>query len=386
MIILNTGELMPEPAIAAAAAPEKKRLLALDIFRGLTIATMITVNDPGIEERAYAPLLHAKWNGITPTDFVFPSFIYMVGISVALSYSGQLARGVARSKMIKKMLRRALILFIIGVFLSTLPYFDFSNYRIAGVLPRIALVYVAGSLLFLYTGWKFQAGLGAAILIAYSIVMTTVPVPGYGYAILEPGKNLAAWLDAIILPGRMWQGTWDPEGVLSSFPAVCTGIAGLLTGHLLLSKATIERKVLALFFAGFLSLGLALIWNAWLPINKNLWTSSFVFYTAGVDAMILASLCYLTDILGHRRGWTFAMIYGSNAIAAYLVAEVFSDLLVVRWTDRVHGTSINEWVMEKLLPTGLPPELISLAWALAFCGLCFIPVYILYRKKIFLKI
>jgi len=310
----------------------------------------------------------------------------MVGISVALSYSGQLARGVARKDMIRKMFRRALILFVIGVFLSTLPYFDFANYRIPGVLPRIALVYVACSLLFLYSGWKFQAKLAAGILIAYSVVMTAIPVPGYGYAILEPGKNLAAWLDAMVIPGRMWQGTWDPEGVLSSFPAICSGIAGLLIGQLLLSKKTAERKIIGLFFAGFLSLGLSLIWNAWLPINKNLWTSSFVLYTAGVDAMILASLYFITDVLGYRRGWSFAMIYGSNAIAAYLVAEVFSDLLVVRWTDRAHGTSINEWVMEKLQLLGLPVELVSLAWALAFCALCFIPIYILYRKKIFLKI
>ena len=365
---------------------KNSRLIALDIFRGLTITTMIIVNDPGIEERAYAPLLHAKWNGITPTDYVFPSFIFMVGISIALSYSKQLANGVPRGAMIRKIIRRAVILFALGVFLSVLPYFDFANYRIPGVLQRISLVHFASALLFLYSGWKFQARLAAFILVAYCMVMTLIPVPGYGYAILEPGKNLAAWLDAIVIPGRMWQGTWDPEGILSSFPAVVTGILGMLAGQWVLGKQTVERKIIWLFFAGFLSFALANFWNGWFPINKNLWTSSFVLYTAGLDAMILASLYFLVDVLGHRRGWKFAMIYGSNAIAAYLVAEVFSDLLVYRWGGREQGKSINDWVIEKLLPTGISPELLSFIWALAFCALCFIPIYVLYRKKIFLKI
>ena len=362
------------------------RLIALDIFRGLTITTMIIVNDPGLEEHAYAPLQHARWNGITPTDYVFPSFIFMVGISVALSYSKQLAKGLPRRDMIKKIIRRALILFVLGVFLSTLPYFDFANYRIPGVLQRISLVYVACALFFLYTGWKFQARLAAFILLAYFLVMTLVPVPGYGYAILEPGKNLAAWLDAIVIPGRMWQGTWDPEGILSSFPAVVTGICGMLAGHLVVSKQTTERKIIWLFFAGFISFALANMWNWWFPINKNLWTSSFVLYTAGLDAMILASLYFLVDVLGYKRGWAFATIYGSNAIAAYLVAEVLDDLLIVRWTGRENGKSIQEWAIGKLLTTGISPELLSFVWALAFCALCFILIYILYRKKIFLKI
>lgn len=376
---------MPD-TIADITQGKSARLLALDIFRGITIATMIIVNDPGIEEHAYAPLLHARWNGITPTDYVFPSFIFMVGVSIALSYSKQMAKGLPRRQMIRKIIRRAVILFALGVFLSTLPYFDFINYRIPGVLQRISLVYVACAVLFLYTGWKFQARLAAFILLAYCLVMTLIPVPGYGYAILEPGKNLAAWLDAIVIPGRMWQGDWDPEGILSTFPAIVTGINGMLAGHLLLSKQTTERKIIWLFFAGFIAFALANGWNWWFPINKNLWTSSFVLYTSGLGSMILASLYFLVDVLGYQRGWKFAMIYGSNAIAAYLVAEFFSDLLVLRWGGRAHGLSINEWVIRKLLPTGISPELLSLIWALAFCLLCFIPIYILYRKKIFLKI
>jgi predicted acyltransferase len=216
--------------------------------------------------------------------------------------------------------------------------------------------------------------------------MTLIPVPGYGYAILEPGKNLAAWLDSLVIPGKMWQGTWDPEGILSTVPAIVTGIDGLLVGHLLLSPLSKEKKVIWLFFAGFLAYSIANAWHWWFPINKNLWTSSFVLYTSGLGSMILAALIFLVDILGYRRWAKFAIIFGSNAIAAYLTAEVFSDLLVVRWHGRDHGQSINEWMMEKILPTGISPELLSFIWALAFCLLCFIPIYILYKKKIFLKI
>jgi predicted acyltransferase len=372
--------------IQQPTSPGGGRLLSLDIFRGITIAAMITVNDPGIEEHVYAPLDHAKWNGFTPTDLVFPTFLFIVGVSVVLSYSGQSAKGVSRRDMIRKTMRRAILLFIIGVFLSVLPYFDFANYRIPGVFQRIALVYTACVLLFLYTGWKAQARLAAVILIGYWLVMTLVPVPGYGHTILEPGKNLAAWLDAIVIPGRLWQGTWDPEGILSTIPAAVSGIAGMLAGQLLLTRLSVERKIIGLFLAGFLAYLLSLGWNGFFPINKNLWTSSFVLHTAGLDSMILASLYFIVDVLGHKKWAKWALVFGSNALTAYLVAEAFDDLLRARWGDRQKGFSVNEWTMEKMLPTGLPPEIISLLWALAFCGLCFIPIYYLYRKKIFLKI
>ena len=361
------------------------RLLALDIFRGLTIATMITVNEPGIHSRVYGPLLHAPWNGITPTDYVFPSFVFMVGVSVALSYSKQLAKGIPGKQMIGKICRRVVILFILGMFLSILPLFNFSNVRIPGVLQRISIVYFFCALLFLYTSWKFQAKLGAFILIAYYLVMTLVPVPDYGYPIMEPGKNLAAWLDAIVIPGRMYQGTWDPEGILSTFPAIVTGINGMLAGQILLSKQTAERKIIWLFLAGFLVFALGNGWNWFFPINKNLWTSSFVLYTSGLASMILASLYFIVDILGYKKWGRFAMIYGSNAIAAYLVADVFSDLLFLKWGGK-NGVSANQVIINAVLPSGIPQEIISLAWAISFCLLCFIPIYILYKKKIFLKI
>jgi predicted acyltransferase len=346
---------------------------------------MIIVNEPGIHTHAYAPLLHAAWNGITPTDFVFPFFVFMVGASVALSYSRQLAKGVSKKQMIGKMIRRAIILFALGTILSVFPLFNFSNVRFPGVLQRISIVYFFCTLLFLYSGWKFQARLAAIVLILYCMAMTLIPVPGYGYAILEPGKNLAAWLDAIVIPGRMWQGTWDPEGILSTFPAIVTGITGMLAGHLLISKQSAERKIIWLFFTGFISFALANAWHWFFPINKNLWTSPFVMYTSGLAAMILASLYFFVDVLGYKRWAKFGMIYGSNAIAAYLVADVFSDLLFLKWTGK-NGLSANNIIINAVTPSGIPLEIISLIWAISFCLLCFIPIYFLYKKKIFLRI
>ena len=361
------------------------RVTALDVFRGITMAAMILVNDPGIGSHVYAPLEHAAWNGITPTDFIFPSFIFIVGVSVVLSLGTQSQKGIAKNLMIKKICRRAITLYLIGVFLSILPTFNLSLLRFTGVLQRISIVFFCCALLHLFSSVSFQIKLAVFILIAYYLLMTFVPVPGYGYPILEPGKNLAAWVDSYLLPGRMWNGTWDPEGFLTTFQAIVTGITGMLAGKLLLSNKTAERKIIWLFFAGFLSFAIANGWNWFFPINKNLWTSSFVLYMSGLDCMILAGLYFLVDVLGIKKWATFALAFGSNAITAYLVSEFFYDIIYFK-VGGVHGTSLNDVIIKAVTPSGLPLELISLIWAVLYCILCFIPVYTLYKKKIFLKI
>ena len=376
---------MQSNPVSALSPGQGTRIEALDIFRGITMAGMILVNDPGIATNIYAPLEHATWNGITPTDFIFPSFIFIVGVSIVLSLSGQLQKGVAKKVIIMKVCRRAVTLYLIGVFLSILPTFNLALLRYTGVLQRISIVFFCCSLLYLFTSRTFQIRLAIFILIAYFLLMTLVPVPGYGYAILEPGKNLAAWVDSFLLPGKMYQGTWDPEGVLSTFTAVVTGIIGMLTGHFLLSKQTAERKIIWLFFAGFISFAIANGWHWFFPINKNLWTSSFVLYMAGLDCMILAGLYFLVDILGVKKWATFAKVFGSNAIAAYLVSEFFYDIIYFK-VGGVHGTSLNDIIISAVIPSGLSLEMISFIWALLYVVLCFIPVYILYKKKIFLKI
>lgn len=361
------------------------RIEALDIFRGITMAFMILVNDPGIATNVYDPLEHAVWNGITPTDFIFPSFIFIVGVSVVLSLSGQLKKGIAKKTIIGKICKRAALLYLIGVLLSILPTFNLALLRYTGVLQRISIVFLCCSLLYLFTSRTFQIRLAVFILIAYFLLMTLVPVPGFGYAILEPGKNLAAWVDSFLLPGKMYQGTWDPEGVLSTFTAVVTGIAGMLAGYLLLSNKTAERKIIWLFFAGFISFAIANGWNWFFPINKNLWTSSFVLYVAGLDCMILGSLYFLVDVLSVKKWATFAIVFGSNAIAAYLISEFFYNIFYFK-AGGVHGTSLNDIIIKSVIQSGLSPEMISFIWALLYCLLCFIPVYILYKKKIFLRI
>lgn len=376
---------MKEITIHVPSAKNQSRLEALDIFRGLTMAAMILVNDPGIASNVYAPLEHAAWNGITPTDFIFPSFIFIVGVSIVLSLSGQLQKGVPKKTLVLKICKRAVILYLIGLFLSILPSFNLSLMRFTGVLQRISVVFFWCAILYIFTSRKFQIGLAIFILIGYCALMTLVPVPGYGYAILEPGKNMAAWADSFLLPGKMYQGTWDPEGVLSSFPAIVTGIAGMLTGYLLLSDKTSERKIIWLFVAGFISFAAGNAWDGFFPINKNLWTSSFVLYMAGLDCLILASLYYIADVSGVNKWATFAKVFGSNAIAAYLVSEFFYDIIYYKFGGE-HGTSLNDIIINAVTPSAMPLKMISLIWALLYVGLCFIPIYILYRKKIFLKV
>ncbi len=361
------------------------RIEALDIFRGITMAAMILVNDPGIPNHVYAPLEHSVWNGITPADFIFPSFIFIVGVSVVLSCSSQLQKGIPKKTIIKKICRRAAILFTLGLLLSILPTFNLSLFRISGVLQRISIVFFSCALLYLFTKLSFQIRLAVFILAGYFLLMTLVPVPGYGYAILEPGKNLAAWIDSFLLPGRLYQGSWDPEGVLSTFPAIVSGITGMFAGRLLLSTKTAERKIIWLFFTGFISFIIANSWNYFFPINKNLWTSSFVLFMTGLDCMILACLYFLIDVCGVKKWSKVALVFGSNAIAAYLFSEFFYDIIYFK-VGGVHGVSLNDVIINAVIPSGLSLSLISLIWALLYCGLCYIPVYLLYKNKIFLKI
>lgn len=363
---------------------KNKRLIALDAFRGFTMAAMIIVNTPGgPHHEAYAPLQHATWNGITPTDFIFPFFIFIVGVAIVLSFRKQRVKKTPKRQIVQKLLKRSAILFSLGLLLNLFPELNFSEFRIPGVLQRIALVYLACSLLFLYTDRKTQVWTGVAILVVYWLLMTVVPVPGYGYSIMEPGKNLAAWLDNLLIPGVMWQGTWDPEGILSTFPAIVTGITGMLTGYLLLSDKSREYKIIWLFSIGFLAFAAGNVWSWFFPINKNLWTSSYVLYTSGLAAMVLAVSYFFIDVLKYSSWTKIGVVFGSNAITAYVIAGILPALLILPLGN---GESINSIFMDKLINIGLAPKFVSLLWALGFCMLCYIPIYILYKKKIFIKV
>ncbi len=360
-----------------------ERLISLDAFRGFTIAAMIMVNNPGSWSHVYAPLLHAKWNGLTPTDLVFPFFIFIVGVSIALAYSKRLKRGTPKAGMYKKIIFRSLKIFAVGIFLSLYPKFNIADLRVAGVLQRISIVFLICAILFLTTKWKTQAIIGTVLLTGYWLAMVLIPTPGLGIVSLEPGQNLAAWADSILLPGRMWQGTWDPEGLLSTLPAVASGISGMLVGHIILSNEDRYKKVIWLFLAGFAAMLIGYAWSWNFPLNKNLWSSSFVMVTSGLASMILASSIYLVDILGRTQGTRIGVIFGANAISVYVLAGLLG--YVFRRIE-FFGASINKHLMDLFTSLGCGMKFSSLLYALFYIAILFIPAVILYRKKIFIKL
>lgn len=228
-----------------------------------------------------------------------------------------------------------------------------------------------------------QALIGSVILVAYWLAMTLIPTPGYDKAMLEPGINLAAWVDSKLLPGKMWQGTWDPEGILSTFPATVTGITGMLAGTVLHGKKSTEQKVIFLFTAGFISAIAGVIWSWVFPINENLWTSSFVLFTSGLASMTLASSIYLIDMLNYRKWSQFGVIYGMNAIAVYVLADILALLF---YGVEIGGASLNTHFFNVFTSIGIMPKIASMTYALIFVGINFIPAYLLYKKNIFIKL
>lgn len=362
---------------------EQKRLISLDAFRGFTIAAMIMVNNPGSWAHVYPPLLHAKWNGLTPTDLIFPFFVFIVGVSIVLAYSKRIQAGVKPQSMYRKIVFRALKIFLVGILLWLFPKFDFNSIRYAGVLPRISIVFLVSAILFLTTRWRTQAIIAAILLVGYWMAMTLIPTPGEGKVMLEPGVNLAAWIDSKLLPGYMWEKTWDPEGILSTFPAIATGITGMLAGHLIISDLKQERKVIYLFAFGFFALITGFLWNYIFPVNKNLWTSSYVMVTSGLASMVLASSIFFVDMQGRTRFTKPGIIFGANAIAAYVLSDVWGQLF---YNIRFAGSSLNVHFLNIFENAGWSLKLGSLLFALFFICFNFIPAWFLYKKKIFIKL
>jgi predicted acyltransferase len=345
---------------------------------------MVIVNDPGSWSHVYPPLLHAEWNGCTITDLVFPFFLFIVGISIALAYTKRLEANVPKRDIYRKIITRTLSIYLLGLFLWLWPQFDFGAVRWVGVLQRIALVFLACALLFLHTNWKQQIKIGAIILILYWIIVAYIPVPGIGKPDLSvPDKNWANYLDNLLLPGVLWQETWDPEGVLSTFPAIVTGIIGMLIGKLYLTVKDENRRLVWLFFIGFCLFLAGGIWNWFFPINKNLWTSSYVLYTGGLGTLGLAACILIVDVWGYTK-WTFlGRVYGANAITSYVLAGM---LTLVFYRIKFGGSSLNAWFMDSLTATGLDPRFVSMLYAVLYMLLIFIPALILYRRKIFIRV
>ena len=362
---------------------ETKRLISLDVMRGFTVAAMILVNFPGSEQFSYAPLNHTKWNGLSPTDLIAPIFLFVVGVSIALAYSRRLEMGLPKAAMYKKILWRSLNIYLVGIFLNLLPDFNFADLRYTGTLPRIAFVFLFCAILFLNSDWKKQAWIGLGILVAYWLAMLYIPTPGYDRPMLEPGINLAAWLDTKFLPGTMWQNTWDPEGILSTFPSFVTGISGMIAGHLLLGNLDKRDKALYLMIGGFVSVMSGYLWNLHFPCNENIWSSSFVLITSGVAALVLGTCYYLIDILGMSRFTNAGIIFGANAIAVYFLADIWALFF---YGLKIGGDSLNDHFLHLFSKVGPSPQFWSMAYAILFVFVNFVPAYLLYKKRIFIKL
>ena len=371
--------------MTGASTPVKsKRLISLDALHGFTIAAMVIVNDPGSWSHVYWPLRHAEWNGCTITDLIFPFFLFIVGVSIALAYSKRVEAKVPKKSLYRKIIIRAINIYLLGLFLWLWPEFDFSSIRWVGVLQRISFVFLVSALLFLNTNWKQQIKIGAAILVLYYIIIAYIPVPGIGKPDLSiPEGNWANYLDTLILPGVMYQKTWDPEGLLSTFPAIVSGIIGMLIGKLYLSVKDENKRLVWLYFAGFSMFLAGGLWNWVFPINKNLWTSSYVLYTSGVGTLALATCILIVDIWGYTR-WTFlGRVYGANAITSYVLAGM---LTIVFYRLKIGGISMNEWFMNGMTQIGFDPRFASMLYAVIYMLIIFIPALIMYRKKIFIKV
>ncbi len=414
---------------------------------------MILVNNPGTWSALYPPVGHADWHGCTPTDLVFPFFLFIVGIAISIALPRQRERGKTDGQILFKVLKRSAILFLLGMFLAGFPrfgidtealtptyrffyylllagfvgslvvlqivtqkapaktysesiqriwriatvaffagtvalgfsHFDLSHIRIPGVLPRIALVFLFTSLIFLKTGWKAQIGITAGLLLLYWFLMAVVPVPGIGAANFEAETNLGAWLDRLLLDGHLWSQskTWDPEGLLSTLPAIGTGLLGVLTGTWLQSDHPKSEITVYLFIDGAICIAIALFWDLVFPINKKIWTSSYVLYSGGIAMQVLAICYWFIDVQKPGKWIQPFLAYGSNAITAFVGSGIVAVLL---GRIQVGDTSLKGWLFETFYASWLSPVNASLLFAITFVTVFFVPFWWLYKKKIVIKV
>ncbi len=461
-----------------------ERLVSLDVFRGMTIAGMVLVNNPG-GSPVYWPLDHAEWNGLTPTDWIFPFFLFIVGVSISISLGKRVAEKVD-AKAYWKIASRAASIYLLGAAISIVPFFQFQstdapdplkmliwlvfsaslfflllrNYKVAailcgvallgiaglnlagynvvpynygtlrifGVLQRIAVCYLVTSLIFLHTNWKQQVGISVVLLLGYWLVMTVIPVPGCEITtVSDKACNLAAYIDRIILTeSHIWRGgkVYDPEGILSTIPAIVTTISGVLTGTWLLRPsgsppyeggvaASAEGVVLSdagdknpvatapgsdtaarlnnvsgIFFFGVLLLAIGLIWNSYFPINKSLWTSSYVLATTGLALLVLGACYWLIDIKGYRRWARPFVVFGVNALALFIFTGFFARMIAAYRITGLDGQpwSLQKTVIQNIFLALFQPINASLAFAICFILLWLFLMWLLFRKRILIKV
>ena len=395
--------------------PARERLISLDVFRGITIAGMLLVNDPGTWSAIFPPLEHAAWDGWTPTDLIFPFFLFIVGITTYLSMSARRARGDDDATLVKQILRRGIIIYLLGFAMAMFPFYQWGtidslpnasafdriifrieHVRILGVLPRIGIVYICAGLITLRTTLKQQVAIIGGLLLGYWFAMTLIPVPGenaIGAVLLHTkDRNLAAYLDRLILgTNHTWVGsvTFDPEGPMSTIPAIGTAMLGNIAGRwIALKEKPLLERISGLFAAGSLAMVIGLMWNWSFPINKSLWTSSYVMFTAGMACVALATIMWIVDYC-NVKWWTKPMVvFGVNPIVAFVGSGVMARLIYTLWHVNYNGksTAVQDAFYQAVFLPWLPERVASLAFALTFVLLWYGILLVLYRKKIILKV
>jgi predicted acyltransferase len=351
------------------------RLTSLDAFRGFTIAAMMLVNNPGDGEHTYAPLEHADWNGWTFTDLVFPFFLWIAGVAMTLSFARRVEQGGKRRDLFLHTLRRAALIFLIGFLLNLIPRFDFAHVRIPGVLQRIAICYLLAALIFLLTGLRGQIIAAGCLLAGYWMLMTLVPVPGYGPGILEKQGNFAQYIDGMVLSGHMWVSTktWDPEGIVSTLPAIATVLFGIFAGHILRARQTAAEKTAWLFTLGAALLLAGAVLSPLLPINKGLWTSTYSLFMAGMASTAFAVCYWLIDVQGWKRWARPLVIYGMNPIVVFAGAGLLGKTLAMTGAGRAIFRTVYQPFPD--------PYIASLLYALTIVALFFGLSWFLYKRN-----
>ena len=398
--------------------PPRERLLSLDVFRGMTIAGMLLVNNPGSWAAIYPPLQHAAWHGWTPTDLIFPFFLFIVGITTHLSIEARRARGDDDATLVRQIVRRGFVIFLAGLLLNGFPFFTWAavagnpdptfiervadrlyNWRIMGVLQRIGIAYTIAALLSFRASLKKQVVIIAVLLLGYWFAMTLLPVPPDGFlgvdVLHKPSATLAAYFDRLLLDwGRfgnhLWVNakTWDPEGPFSTIPAIGTAMIGIVCGRWIGSSRPLSERLAGMFAAGSIAMMAGLMWHWSFPINKSIWTSSYVLFTAGMAAVTLATCMWIID--EHRvTGWTKPfVVYGMNPIIAFVGSGIMARLIysIFKVESGDERISLQAWIYQTFYASWLAPKNASLLFAMSFVLVWFAILWVLYRRRIFLKV
>ena len=375
-----------------------RRLLSLDVARGITIAFMIMVNNNG-GRGSWGFMNHAAWNGLTATDLVFPTFVFVMGISVVFAIESRLARGATRRQLARHAVQRAVILCLLGIVVNSFPFFQLEHMRFYGVLQRIAVCYLAVSLLYL---WDTRVGLLTTALVftlvGYWVLVRWVPVPGVGLPgrdvpFMDARQNLVSWVDRHVFPHHLYRdvpdhNVRDPEGLLSDLPAIGTALMGVLTGVWLRTRRSIPARTTGLAVASLGSLALGYVWSLWFPLNKNMWTSSYVLVAAGYSLALMTLVFWAVEQKGWREGWTWVwIVLGSNAIFAYMFSELLPGVLHnIQFVSDGKRTDVIAFMFDHVFARIPDPGWAAFAYSLSFTAICFVPAWMLYRRRIFLKV